>query len=237
MKNKKRKAKEDRIMKGVLAAVIIFSVLTLGYSIKIMFFPPETNNQVATSQATTQMPTMSRMSLTAYDKELGRKLMDKNEDGKCDACGMPVEMCMDSGQIQCNMDTDATIGVLQSQHIHADWKVYLNGQAIDFSDKAHMERMRAGLPVSSFIHVDSGSPAPEKTGDVLHMHATGVPLWIFFDSIELKLPDDMKMYVNEKEVSDYRNYVFNDLDNILITDGIGNLEEELNSITNFAKVH
>ena len=233
---KKKKNKNDIIINGILVAVIIFAVLTLGYSIKVMFFPSEMNSQ-ATSQAATQMPTMGRMSLTSYDKELGRRLMDKDNDGKCDACGMPVEMCMDSGQLQCNMDPSSTIGLLGSQHIHADLKVYINGKVLDFSDKAHMDRMKSNLPVSSFIHVDSGASAQEKTGDVLHMHAKGVPLWIFFESIEVKLSESIKVYVNGKLEPEGLNYVFKDLDKVLITDADGNVDQQLDSITDYAKIH
>ena len=100
-----------------------------------------------------------------------------------------------------------------------------------------MTGMKSGSSVSSFIHIDSGAPAPEKTGDIIHMHATGVPLWIFFDSINLDLSKSTKVYVNGELNLHGLNYVFNDLDKILITDGIGNLEEQINSITNFAKIH
>ena len=180
---------------------------------------------------------MSRMSFSSFDRELAIEMMDKNGDGKCDACGMPVEMCIDSGQMECNMASDAKIGVLGSAHIHADWKIYIDGKALDFSGKDHMARMQQGLPVSSFIHVDSGAPQPEKTGDILHMHATGVPLWIFFESLGIKLPENVKMYVNGKEMDDWKNYVFSDLDKILITDVGGDLQKQLNSITDFAGNH
>ena len=200
---------------------------------------------------------MTMMPLTGFDIQLAKQFMDKDNDGKCDACGMPVEMCMDSGQMQCNMDPEATIGVLGSQHIHADWKIYINGKALDFSDKSHMERMRNNMPVSSFIHVDSGAPAPEKTGDVLHMHASGVPLWIFFKSIGIDFSKDcitlenkekfcndsnkkLKFFVNGKESNEFENYVFNDLDKILISYGDESEEEiknHLASITDFAKLH
>lgn len=223
-----KKKKRDKIFNIAIIVVILFAVFALAYSVKTAFFNKATNDEETHEH---------KPSLTEFDKELAKKFMDKNNDGKCDSCGMPVEMCIDSGQMQCDMDSKSTIGVLGTQHIHADFKVYFNGKQLDFSDKDHMSRIVKGLQVSSFIHVDSGAPATEKTGDVLHMHATGVPLWIFFDSIELKLPDNMKMYVNEKEISDYRNYVFNDLDKILITDGAGDLEGQLNSITDFAKVH
>lgn len=249
-----KKRKSNKI-DGILAAVIIFAVLILGYSIKTMFFPSEENQVI--SQSATQMPTMSRMALTPYDKELGKKLMDKDNDGKCDSCGMPVEMCMDSGQLQCNMDSKSTIGVLDSQHIHADWKVYINGKFLDFSDKAHMERGKSGLSVSSFIHVDSGAPSPERTGDILHMHATGVPLWVFFESLGMKFDKDclvletgdkycndgvdtLKFYVNGQINNQYENYVFNDQDKILISYGNKNqekIQKQINTITDFSEIH
>jgi hypothetical protein len=200
---------------------------------------------------------MSSMTLTSFDKQLARQLMDANNDGRCDICGMPVGQCIDSGQIECNMGPNAKIGILGSQHIHADWKIYIDGKALDFSDKSHMERMRNNMPVSSFIHVDSGSPAPEKTGDVIHMHASGVPLWIFFKSVGMDFNKDcitlenkekfcndsnkkLKFFVNGKESNEFENYVFKDLDKLLISYGDENEEEiktQLNSITDFAKIH
>lgn len=201
-------------------------------------------------------PVMGGNKLTKFDQELGLRLMDKNHDGKCDSCGMPVEMCLDSGEIECTMDEKSTIGKIGSQHIHADFKVYINGEAVDFSNKAHMERMKRGLPVSSFIHVDSGAPAPEKAGDALHMHATGVPLWIFFESIGMKFKGEcltletgmeycnngnkaLNVYVNGQQSRQYGEYVFRDGDKILISydDKDKDVAHQLGSITNFAKDH
>ncbi len=172
---------------------------------------------------------MSRMTLTDFDKQLAKQLMD----------------------------TNAKIGILESQHNHADWKVYIEGKSFDFLGKSHMERMRNNLPVSSFIHVDSGAPPPEKTGDILHMHSTGVPLWIFFKSIGMDFNKDcitledkekfcnegskkLKFYVNGKLNDEFENYAFNDLDKILISYGAENEEEikqQLAPITDFAKLH
>ncbi|MBI2647237.1 hypothetical protein HYW99_02065 [Candidatus Woesearchaeota archaeon] len=136
----------------MLIVILIAVVVLFTYS-SIDLLDSKTEN---TNQATSQMKRTSRMTLTSFDKELAVELMDKNGDGRCDVCGMPVEQCIDSGQLECNMDTNAKIGILGSQHIHADWKIYINGKALDFSDKSHMERMQSNLPVSSFIHVDSG---------------------------------------------------------------------------------
>lgn len=200
----------------------------------------------------------TRMSLSSFDREMAKQFMDKDGDGMCDACGMPVEMCMDSGQIQCNMDSNAKIGVLGSQHIHADWKIYINGKVLDDavleSLAMDMSKMDNSI-TSSFIHLDKGAPAPEKTGDIIHMHATGMPLWIFFKSVGMEFNKDclvlqdgqrfcnddskmLKFYVNGKPNSEWETYVFKDQDKILISYDEGtNLDAQLSSITDFAKDH
>lgn len=223
MKNKKNLG--EMIVICFIIVVIIMSIFALIYTTKSLFF----HKKITIQQPTTQMSTISRMGLTPYDKELARKMMDKDNDGKCDACGMPVEMCMDSGQLQCNMDQKSTIGVLGSEHIHNDFRVYINGKALNFADPSYYMK-------SSFIHVDDNQNKEDSSG-VLHMHATGVPLWIFFDSIKLELPESTKVYVNGELNQEGLNYVFNDLDKILITDGKGDITQQLNSITNFAKIH
>lgn len=233
---------------GSAGIVVLFS---LSYALSVIISP--------TSQPQNTMgQRLSAMGLTIFDKELAKEFMDKNNDGKCDACGMPVEMCMDSGQMQCNMDSKSTIGVLGSQHIHADWKIYINGKPLDnnfFEPLAmHMSKMDKSI-TSSFIHLDKGAPSPEKTSDVLHMHATGVPLWIFFKSVGMELnkecivlPDKqkfcndgkktLKFYVNGKPNSELETYVFKDLHKILISYGDEtDLNQQLNSITSFAQNH
>lgn len=250
---KMKKAKIDIVaillilMLVILVGVLISSIFS---TIEVFKISKSINTNIAMPQKT------SRMSLTEFDTQLAIEFMDKNHDGKCDICGMPVEQCIDGGQLECSMDPNAKIGILGSQHIHADWKVYIDGKALDFSDKSHMERMRNNIPVSSFIHVDSGAPSPEKTGDVLHMHATGVPLWIFFKSIGMDFNKDcisldkqkfcnkgnrkLRFLVNGKPNSEFENYVFNDLDKILVSYDSENEEEiknQLSSITDFASLH
>ena len=242
----------EKIVTGLIVMVVIIAVFSLIYVLKSLFFPKEN-----VKENNGQQNHFSAIGFTAFDVELAKRLMDKDNDGKCDSCGMDVDLCIQTGQLQCNMVPGSTIGILDSQHIHADWKVYINGIALDFSDKAHMERMRSNKPVSSFIHVDSGAPPPEKTGDILHMHATGVPLWIFFESIGMDFNRDciilenkekfcndgnkkLKFSVNGKESNEFENYVFKKLDKILISYGNDSEEEiknQLASITNFAKNH
>ncbi len=222
---RKQKDISEKFVTIFITLVIIIALFALFYTAKSLFFPARINTNSISGMATK----MSRMSLTPFDIELAKEFMDKDNNGKCDVCGMPVEQCIDSGQLQCDMDSKSTIGILGSQHIHADFKVYINNKALNFAQQQYYMK-------SSFIHLDEQLNKEDASG-TLHMHATGVPLWIFFESIELEFPNEMKAYVNGKQISDYKNYVFNDLDKILITDGKGNLQEELNSITEFAKAH
>lgn len=241
----------------IYGLLLVVAIATLIFSLLSFFNFQKGQKITAEVIASSQMPSrMSRMSLTGFDTELAKQFMDKNNDGMCDICGMPVEQCIDGGQLECSMDPNAKIGILGSQHIHADWKVYINGKSLDLSDKSHMARIMSNQPVSSFIHVDSGAPQPEKTGEVIHMHATGVPLWIFFKSVGIDFNKDcitiennqycnnenkkIRFFVNGKENKEFENYVFNDLDKILISYGSENGEEikkQVVSITDFAKIH
>ncbi|MBI4010198.1 MAG: hypothetical protein HY361_03350 [Candidatus Aenigmarchaeota archaeon] len=247
--------KEKDYSKFILYGFLVFAFVILSvaiFSVSKLIFP---SNQATPSSS---MPRVSTMGLTSYDKQLAIKFMDADHDGRCDVCGMDVELCMSSGQIQCNMDSKSTIGVLGSQHIHADWKIFINGNELDesFLESLAMDMSKMGSPVtSSFIHLDKGAPIPEKTGDVLHMHATGVPLWIFFGSVGMNFDKNcltlfnqekfcndgkniLKFYVNGKPNEKWENYVFNDLDKILISYGNeADLTQQLNSITDFAKNH
>ena len=205
---------------------------------------------------------LTRMSLSPYDGGLAKQFMDKDGDGKCDVCGMDVQVCMDSGQIQCNMDSKSTIGILGSQHMHADWKIYINGRVLGkefFGPLARDTQLTTSKITSSFIHVEHSIPEQanlgENLGDVIHMHATGVPLWIFLKSVGMDFNKDclmlqdgqkfcnsdgktLKFYVNGKPNDQWENYVFNNLDKILISYGTEtDLSQQLNSITDFAKNH
>lgn len=253
----------ERVITIFIVLTIVVALGALIYTAKSVFFPEDgilSDNTLTGAAVAESGPSRKGLSLTGYDRTLAKQFMDKDNDGQCDSCGMPVEMCIDTGQLQCNMDSKSTIGVLDSAHLHADWKIYINGKALDLSSYAHMERMRAGLSVSSFIHVDSGAPAPEKTGDILHLHATGVPLWIWFESVGMKLDKDclvvaggkengekycddgknsLKFYVNGGKNEQYEQYVFNDLDKILISYGpkSEDIQLQLATITGFAGKH
>lgn len=141
------------------------------------------------------------------------------------------------------------IGPIGSTHIHADIAVFLDGKQITPFGPDYFVRAREA-------HVESGP----GEGTVIHMHATGVPLGRFFKSLNMEFNENcfvtdkrisycnsgnktLKMFVKQaggdwEQNFGYENYVFVDLDKILITSG-DETEEELqlqkNAVTDFSK--
>ena len=131
------------------------------------------------------------------------------------------------------------IGALQSTHQHADVKVYINGKAIDFSQKKYQLAAR-------FIHFEDG------IGDVIHTHATGLTIGHLFKSLGGDINNNclvlersycnsndnkLKFYVNGKPNNEYATYIIKDLDKILVSYGNeseSEIKKQLNSITNLA---
>lgn len=132
------------------------------------------------------------------------------------------------------------IGALGSAHWHADVKVYINGQSIDFSKRKYQL-------ATSFIHFEEG------VGDVIHMHATGLTVGHMFKSLGMNFnnnclyfegqtycnSDDKKLrfYVNGESNDLFDNYAIKDLDKILVSYGDSSneqIQEQLKAITNLA---
>lgn len=191
-------------------------------------------------------PTFAKSKMTEFDVQLAKKLMDKDNDGGCNYCGMNVDSCIDSGMMECTMNPEAKIGLLGSDHIHTDFKVYLNSQQVNFNDEKYFVK-------SAFANVGQEENS-EETGNVLHIHAKGVPLWLFFESLGVefgsnyfKLEDKelynnathkLRFFVNGIENSQFGNYVPGNLDKILISYGNeSEISKQLDSITDYAKNH
>jgi len=202
------------------------------------------------SSATGSVNQLTSMKFTPFDVALAKERMDENNDGICDVCGMPIEQCIDSGQMDCNMaNNPEAMGVLGTAHNHADITVFINGLQYDFAKPEYYMK-------SSLLHVDNNQNIKDA-GSVLHMHAKNVPMWLFFKSLGMELTKDsltlidgealknengntLKFYVNGKKVDELVNYVFEPLDKLLISFGPENdpnLETQINSVPSFAKDH
>ena len=133
------------------------------------------------------------------------------------------------------------IGPLGSQHICADFALFINGEQYFFNDSYFLDR-------NPYINIQP------PYYSVLQMHATNVPLEIFFVSIGWKIDDKclilhtgekycnnethtLKFYVNGERVENISTYIFKNLDKILISYGSEKEEEienQLNSITDLS---
>ena len=239
----------EKIMTGFIIAVIGIAILALAFTAKSIFFPT-----LAAVDQNPQTPGhFGAGGFTEYDLALAKELMDKNGDGKCDVCGMDIQFCIDNGQLQCNMGQktgNLDIGILdktkQKHHYHADFKVFINRKAIDFNNPEYFVKSR-------FIHVENDPQG--DSGDVLHMHATGVPLWVFFESIGMKFNKEcfateteeycndgkniLKFLVNVESSDAFGDYVFQDNDRLLISYGAQdeNIESQMTSVSSFSPNH
>lgn len=132
------------------------------------------------------------------------------------------------------------IDQLGAVHQHADVKVFINGQSIDFSQKKYQV-------TTSFIHFEDG------LGDVIHMHAPGLTIGHLLKSVGINFNSDcifmggqsycndnnkkIKFYVNGNPNKEFYNYVMKELDKILISYGSENdaeIKKQLDSVTNLA---
>lgn len=139
--------------------------------------------------------------------------------------------------------------ILSSAHNHANITVFINGRQYDFAKPEYYMK-------SSFLHVDNNQNIKDA-GSVLHMHAAGVPLGWFFESLGMKLTKEsftlvreevvkngngnsLKFYLNGKKVDEMENYVFQPLDKLLISFGPENdpsIQTQIDSVPNFARDH
>lgn len=144
--------------------------------------------------------------------------------------------------------------VLGDTHEHADFKVYLNGEAYDFAQDKYMSTDERKL--SNFTHLHGGD------GEIIHKHMTTVTLGDFFESLNMYFDEEcfmldgedipssdgppsfcndetntLKFYVNGKRNSEFGDYELSDLDQILISYGDENsegIEAQLTSVSDRA---
>ncbi len=245
-KVQKRPTKNNTVTWLLTAGVVIVAGVIVFNTISLFRLSASGNNQI------TGAAVHKHGLFTEFDEKMAYEFMDKNNDGMCDTCGMPVDECMEMGMMECSMGPDAKMGLLKSAHTHVDWKTYINGKQMDMIALAVPNNDPE--KTSMFVHVEAGKP-PEQIGDVLHIHATGVPLSLFFKSVGLDFTtqcltwtdeeycndksNTLKFYVNGKQNSEFGSYVPQNKDKILISYGPKDedISKQLASITDFTSTH
>ena len=138
---------------------------------------------------------------------------------------------------------EPTLG--EKVHEHADFKVYLNGKAFDFTPAKHQDSKED--PKDPYAHLHDGN------GDITHKHRQGITLGYSFKSIGMSFDKEcfatdaatkycndeknmLKFRVNGKPNEEFGNYEFKDLDRILISYGPKEeaLDAQMESVTDTA---
>ena len=130
-------------------------------------------------------------------------------------------------------------------HTHADFAVFIDGSRVDFSQEKYMSTDEN--PKHPYTHVHDGN------GNVMHRHKPGITIGDFFSSLKITLTPECftldtgeqycndgkkrwRMFVNGQEVPVNPAYVFQDLDQILLTYGASDTayEQQRRQLTNDA---
>jgi hypothetical protein len=134
-------------------------------------------------------------------------------------------------------------------HTHADFRVFLNGTHLDFTNEKYMSSKNNSI--NSRVHLH------DMDGDVIHHHAKNVTMADFFITLNMAfnstcfVTDEALSFCNDgkklrmfvmhangtwKEEPEMERYVFEDLDRILITYGNPEdpISDQLSSVTDKA---
>ncbi|MFA4820064.1 MAG: hypothetical protein WC613_03860 [Candidatus Aenigmatarchaeota archaeon] len=138
-----------------------------------------------------------------------------------------------------NNSGSVNLGPVGSTHIHQDFKMYVSGQMVDFSQPKYQLR-------SSLVHFENGD------GNVIHTHATGMTLGYMLGTMNIELTPEclvidgvrycnngnskLKLYANGQPDNEFGSYLMKDLDKILVSYGDETgLSGQIASVTNLAK--
>lgn len=132
------------------------------------------------------------------------------------------------------------IPVTDFQHIHVDFKVFINGEEVNFNREEFNE-------ANPRAHFHLNNPSGDK---VIHFEGRPASIGFFFESLGMSFDsecfvldtgesfcgENLKMFVNSEENPELGNYFPNDTDRVLITYGSSEdaIKEQIESVTDFA---
>jgi hypothetical protein len=121
-------------------------------------------------------------------------------------------------------------------HTHADFAVFANGAAIDFSSEKYMSGESEEDDDHDHVHRHEYMHLHDGIGTVIHRHKPGLSIGELFNSLDFRFTErclttdagqqfcsndqsSWRMVVNGQEVSFDSSYVFEDVDQILLSYG------------------
>jgi hypothetical protein len=114
-------------------------------------------------------------------------------------------------------------------HTHADFAVWADGEKIGFDDPKYM----SGVSWDDGSHDEVGEyhdqhlHLHDEIGHVLHRHKPGLTLEAFFESLDYTFPlpiERWTMWVNGAQMEFDLQYVFKDMDQVLLTNSAGSAQ-------------
>lgn len=136
-----------------------------------------------------------------------------------------------------NPPRTTSFGATGSTHEHTAFKLFINGQVVDFSQPKYQVK-------SQYMHFENGD------GDTIHKHATGIDIGFLFETLDIKFTSDcitmddgtsycndgnntLKFFVNGVRNDLYNNYVLMDGDRVLLSygsEGQEQIDEQLKMV-------
>jgi hypothetical protein len=127
-------------------------------------------------------------------------------------------------------------GAMGSAHEHSDFKLYINGQAYNFSQAKYMTETDNSGGVENCATGSVFAHMHDLDGNLVHKHATGATWGYFFSTLNITLSPDciamdmgekycsgngktLRFFVNGKEVHGLADYEIHNLDKVIITFG------------------
>ncbi len=125
-------------------------------------------------------------------------------------------------------------------HTHSDFAVWEDGEKVEFSDPKYMSGVSwdEGSHDTADEYHHEHLHLHDEVGHVLHRHKPGLSLKEFFESLQYDFDSKYtwRMFVNEEEMQFDLNYVFQDMDAVLLTTSAGSAEvlDQLKKLTDDA---
>ncbi len=124
-------------------------------------------------------------------------------------------------------------------HNHVDFKMYVGGNAINFSERNHMDQSNI-IHFHPTVKIKPDDIPNVPVGDLIHLHKDGATLGEFLQTLDFLFDIDtmkgLKVYANGSIQSAGLNYVLKDKERILLTDSTDAtlIQSQIDSVTDYA---